>query len=56
MIPGDMDTFMAREGLRIVATGEAAPGTTGDAKPVVEVSVSFSHHAGGAKDSRLRGV
>ena len=36
-MPGDIGRFMAPEGLRIVATGEAASGATDDAKPVVEV-------------------
>ncbi len=38
---GEMESFIAPEGLRTVATGEAAPGTSGDAEPVVKVSFPY---------------
>ena len=38
-MPGGMEPIVAPEGLRTVATGEAASGATDDAKPVVEVSL-----------------
>ena len=38
---GGMESFIAPEGLRFVATGEAAPGTTGDAEPVVKVRFPY---------------
>ena len=40
-MPRDMEPFVAPEGLRTVATGEAASGTTDDAKPVVEVGFPY---------------